>query len=151
MNFFGADENLWLYAPLVAWVGVLVYLSSGVNSISRTARVFVPLLERLFPRAGAGRLQEYHVVVRKIGHVAGYAILALLASVAFYHSSAVIWLAKYWHVGAFAVVLTVASADEIRQSFDPARRGSVRDVALDCIGGLAAIFVFWIFARVLSG
>ena len=149
MDFFG-DANLWLYLPLLAWVGVLVYLSSGVNSISQTARFFVPLLELLFPHAGAERFRKYHVIVRKICHLAGYAILALLASIAFYNSL-VVWAAKYWHACAFAVVVVVASADEIRQHFDPARDGSLRDVALDCVGGLAAIFLFWIFARSFFG
>lgn len=145
MNFL-RDENLWLYLPLIVWVGIIVYLSSGVNSISQTATFFVPLLKFLFPRADAGKLKNYHVVVRKIGHLAGYAILALLASAAFYNSSAM-WAASFWHVCAFAVVLLVAAADEAKQYFDPRRDGSLRDVALDCIGGLAAIFLFWSFAR----
>jgi VanZ family protein len=143
MDFLGG-ENLWLYLPLLAWIGVLVYLSSGVNSISQTANFFVPLLGSLFPRVGEGKLRTYHVIIRKIGHVAGYAILALLASVAFYNSAEIAWAAEYWHVCAFSVVLVVASADEARQYFEPARDGSVRDVALDCVGGLAMIFLFWI-------
>lgn len=150
VNFFG-DENFWLYVPLLAWVGVIVYLSSGKNSISQTAPFFVPLLKSLFPGAGAERLRKHHVVVRKIGHLVGYAILALLASAAFYNSSALIWAVQNWHVCAFAVVFVVAAADEIRQHFDPTRDGSPRDVALDCVGGLTAILLFWIFARNIFG
>lgn len=149
MDFF-KDENFWLYLPLAAWVAVIIRLSSGVNSISQTARFFVPLLRRLFPRAGAERLKNYHVVVRKTGHLAGYATLALLASIAFYNSSAAP-LATRWYVGAFAVVLVVAAADEFRQSFDSQRSGSLSDVALDCVGGLAAIFLFRIFVRSFLG
>ena len=78
-------------------------------------------------------------------HFGGYAILALLASIVFYNSSA-LSAAKYWHVCAFATVLIVAAADEIRQYFNSNRTGSHSDVALDCAGGLTMILLFRIFA-----
>lgn len=80
-----------------------------------------------------------------MGHFLGYAVLALLASIVFYNSSA-IFPAKFCYVCAFAVVLIVAAADEIRQSFYPNRVGSLADVALDCAGGLTMIVLFRIFA-----
>lgn len=46
---------------------------------------------------------------------------------------------------AVALVLTVAAADEIRQSFSSERIGSLSDVILDCAGGLTAILLFRIF------
>ena len=144
MTFF-RDENFLLYVPLLVWVVVIFYLSSGRGSISNTAPVFLPLLDYLFPRVGAEKLKTYHAVLRKICHLAGYAMLAFTASVAFYNSS-VHPAAKLWHVLAFAVVLAVAAVDEIRQGFHPHRVGSLADVALDCAGGLTMIFLFWIFA-----
>lgn len=146
MTFF-ADENLWLYLPLVAWIGGIFYLASGRNSAGQTARVFLPLLKLLFPRDGLNKLQNYHVVIRKCGHLTGYATLAVLASIVFYNTS-LLWAAKFWYVCAFAVVFIVASADELLQSRDAERIGSFRDVALDCIGGLAAIFLFWLFVAI---
>lgn len=143
MVFFG-DENFWLYLPLIFWIVGIFYLASGKNSIAQTSRVFVPLLNFLFPRGDSKALQNYHVIIRKCGHLAGYAMLALLASIVFYNSS-MPSPAKFWYVYAFGVVLIVASLDEIRQSFDPTRVGSFADVALDCIGGMLTIFLFWIF------
>ena len=143
MTFFGG-ENFWLYLPLIAWIGGIFYLSSSKGSISNTSIYFVPFLHFLFPQAGAQTVKNYHRVIRKMGHFLGYAVLALLASIVFYNSSA-IFPAKFWYVYAFAVVLIVAAADEIRQSFYPNRIGSLADVALDCAGGLTMIFLCWMF------
>ncbi len=144
MAFFGG-ENFWLYLPLIVWIGGIFYLSSSRGSISNTSIYFVPFFHFLFPQAGAQTLKNYHAVIRKVGHFVGYSILALLASIVFYNSSAV-FPAKFWYVYAFLVVLIVAAADEIRQSFYPNRVGSLSDVALDCLGGLTMIFLFRIFA-----
>jgi VanZ family protein len=144
MAFFGS-ENFWLYLPLIVWIGGIFYLSSSKGSISNTSIYFVPVLHFLFPQASGQTLKNYHRVIRKIGHFLGYAILALLASIVFYNSSA-IFPAKFWYVCAFVVVLIVAAADEMRQSLHPSRTGSLADVALDCAGGLTMIFLFRIFA-----
>ncbi len=145
MSFF-REENLWLYLPLIGWIGGIFYLSSSKGSVARTAVYFVPLLNFLFPRGGDARaFNKYHFVVRKLCHFAGYAVLALLASIVFYNSS-LLAAAKFWYVGAFAIVLVVASMDEFRQSFYPDRHGSLSDVALDCLGGLTMILLFRIFA-----
>jgi VanZ family protein len=144
MAFF-REENLWLYLPLIAWIGGIFYLSSNKGSMSRTAIYFAPLLDFLFPRDDARAFKKHHFVVRKMCHFVGYAVLALLASLVFYNSS-LLATAKFWYAGAFAVVLVVASIDEIRQSFYPERVGSLSDVALDCAGGLTMILLFWIFA-----
>ncbi len=145
MAFF-REENFWLYVPLILWLSGIFYLSSNKGSVSRTTVYFVPLLNFLFPRCGdAQAFKKHHLVIRKLCHFAGYAVLALLASIVFYNSS-LLAAAKFWYACAFAVVLIVASMDEIRQSFYPERNGSLSDVALDCFGGLTMIVLFWIFA-----
>ena len=128
------------------WISGIFYLSSSRGSISRTAVYFVPLLDFLFPRGGDEQtFKKHHFVVRKLCHFFGYAILALLASIVFYNSSLPA-AEKFWYAYAFIIVLVVASMDEIRQSFYPERDGSLSDVALDCLGGLTMIFLFWIFS-----
>ena len=144
MAFF-KDENLWLYLPLVAWIGVILYFSSSRGSISNASVYYLPLLNFLFPRDDRQAFKKHHFFVRKLAHFAGYAILSLLASVAFYNSS-LLFPAEFWYVCAFAIVLATATTDEIRQSFYPDRVGSLADVILDCAGGLTMIFLFWIFA-----
>jgi len=147
MDFF-RNENFWLYLPLIAWISGIFYLSSSKGSVARTAIYYLPLLNFLFPRDDGGAAKTFkthHFIVRKTSHFVAYAILALLASIVFYNSM-LVYPARFWYVFAFAIVLIVAAADEIRQSFYPERVGSVSDVALDCLGGLTMILLFWIFA-----
>ena len=141
---FWEGQSLWLYVLLITWIGGTFYLSSGRGSISRTARYVIPALRFLFPGADARDLKKYHAVFRKLCHLAGYAILGLLASAASYNSS-IPTVAQFWPFAAFVTVLVVAALDEIRQSFYPDRVGSVTDVVLDCIGGLTTILVLRVF------
>jgi hypothetical protein len=46
------------YAPLVLWIGLILFLSSGQASMSNTSRFIRPLLVFLFPNR-AGRNLEY--------------------------------------------------------------------------------------------
>lgn len=144
MAFF-REENFWLYVPLILWISGIFYLSSNKGSMSNTLPYFLTVNKFLFSRSDAATLRNYHFIIRKTCHFFGYGILALLASVVFYNSS-LPSLREFWHVFAFAAVLTVASADEIRQSFHPERDGTLSDVALDCLGGLTVILLFWLFA-----
>jgi VanZ family protein len=97
----------WL--PVVLWAGVIFALSS------------VPSLS-----SGLG---AWDVVLRKLAHVAEYAVLgALLAR-------AVPELAAQWAGIAYAV------ADEVHQHFVPGRHGALLDVAIDASGVLAGILL----------
>ena len=132
------------YAPLVLWIGVIMFLSSGQASMSNTSRFVRPLLDFLFPGAPEELLIVYHGYIRKLAHVTVYAILAFWASRAFINSSQYA-LRRFWFVCALGLVLIVASIDEMNQSFLASRTGSVYDVLLDVFGGLAmiAVFYFW--------
>ena len=141
---FSKNENLWLYLPLILWVGGIFYLSSNKGSISNTSRFLSPVFSILFSEKDSETLRIYHLVFRKLCHFTGYAVLALFAILAYYNSTT-IFLANYWYLSAFATVVFVASADEIKQSFYANRVGSVSDVVLDSIGGLTAILLFQLF------
>lgn len=143
------DYNLWLCGIVIAYIAVILFFSSGRNSVSRTAPLFVRAFEPLFLRADSKRIVRSYIVIRKLFHLTAYAILALLTSATFYNSG-FSGIERNWHIYSFAVVLCVAATDETLQYFNPDRVGSVQDVILDCIGGLGAIVVFWIVAGPLS-
>ena len=84
--------------------------------------------------------------IRKSAHLIEYALLAFFASRAFGGAS-IRFLERFWHVLAMAVVLITASLDEINQSFDPTRTGSIYDVILDCLGGFAMICILVAYKR----
>lgn len=138
-------ERFFRYAPLVLWIGLILFLSTGQASMSNTSRFIRPLLEFLFPHAPEEILIVYHGYIRKLAHVAVYAVLAFWASRAFLSPSNEV-LRRFWYFFAFLLVVGVASIDETNQSFVNSRTGSIYDVLLDAAGG-AAMIVFFYFVR----
>ena len=92
--------STWL--PVVAWAGVIFALSS-------------------IPGLGTG-LGVWDLVLRKLAHVAEYAVFGFLLS----RATALL--------PAFALGLSYAVGDEIHQSFVAGREGALRDVAFDALG-----------------
>ena len=137
------------YAPLVLWIGLILFLSTGQASMSNTSRFVRPLLEFLFPNAPEEILIVYHGYIRKLAHVTVYAILAFWASRAFFGSGQNL-LRRFWFIFAFFLVCLVASVDETNQSFLDSRTSSVYDVLLDASGGLAMIAVFYLAMKRLT-
>jgi hypothetical protein len=98
----------WL--PAVAWAGFIFGLSS-------------------IPSLGTG-LGVWDLVLRKLAHVAEYAVLALL-------------LARAVPLGAaFALGVAYAAGDEFHQRFVAGRHGALRDVAVDAFGVVLGLLVY---------
>jgi len=133
-------ERIVRYTPFILWTGVVLAMSTGGASMSRTSRIIRPILEFLFPTASEADLQFYHGIVRKCAHFSEYAILALLAYRAFISSSNR-FLAGRTASASFAAALAVAVIDETYQSFEASRTGSVLDVGIDMMGAAAALLV----------
>lgn len=131
------SRRIWLtaYAPLIIWTIVIVGLGTGAGAMNETSRIIRPLLEFLFPDAAPETLTLYHGYIRKFAHFAEYAVLGFLACRAFSR-------ARFGYCIAVAVVAAVAATDEINQSFDPRRTGSIWDVLLDLFGALSAIAAY---------
>lgn len=135
------NGRIFRYAPLIVWIGVVLYASTGAASMAETSRFIRPLLKFLFTTASEETIVVYHGIIRKLAHLTEYAILAFFAARAFINSSKNP-LRNYWFMFAFAVVLLVACTDESNQSFNAARTGSPYDVMLDCAGGALMILIF---------
>ena len=139
-------EQLILYAPLIIWIGVIFFLSSGQGSSTRTSIIIRPILEFLFPAASFETIALYHGLIRKLAHFTEYAVLGFLASRAFAGSSGS-FLLRHYYLGAGSLVLLVAASDEFNQSFNPERTGSPIDTLIDICGGLAAIVFHYLFSK----
>src|SRR5687767_14619149 len=100
-----------LYAPLLIWIGVIFFLSSGQASMSQTSRIIRPILEFLFPTASEQTLLLYHGLIRKLAHLTEYAVLGLLATRAFRGSAAAV--SRHAYILAIALTVVVAGFDEI--------------------------------------
>lgn len=147
-NFINSNwrGRFFRYAPLILWIGVIFFMSSGQASMSETSRFIRPFLEWLFPQSAPETLTIYHGYIRKFAHFFEYAVLAFWSWLAFRYSSIVV-LRKYWFVWSFIFIALTASMDEYNQSLNAARTGSIYDVLLDISGGLFSIIILLIFTK----
>ena len=137
-----SERRRWLtaYAPLLLWIGMILFLGSGQGSMTRTSLFVRPLLEFLFPSADEATLQIYHGYIRKSAHIVEYAVLGFFAMRTFTAT-------RMRALLALLLTLSVAVLDEFLQSFDPSRTSSPYDVLIDLSGGVAAIAIFHFFFR----
>ena len=127
----------WL--PPVVWMAVIVGSSSDIGSAQHTEHWLIPILRGLAPWATYAQLDALHWLVRKLGHLSEYAILAAL------------WLRAFVRgrnltprtAGLLALAISVAWAllDEAHQTLVPSRSASLADVALDSVGALVALTI----------
>jgi VanZ family protein len=121
--------------------------ASGAElSAPRTSRFLEPLLRWLFPGITGVHLEQAHILVRKLGHLTEYAILAWLAARALVSSSRALLRGSWFRI-ALLLIICYALLDEYHQSFVPLRTPSIYDSFIDMIGGFAALLVFARYQR----
>ena len=136
-----ARRRFWRYGPLVLWILLISFASTGEFSAANTSVIIRPLLLWLFPHLSEARLATIHFLTRKAGHFTEYAVLAFLARRAFTSSSKA-FLQRYWFQSALLLVVIYALLDEFHQSFVPSRTPSIYDSAIDIAGGLTILLIF---------
>jgi VanZ family protein len=107
-------------------------------SAPRTSRFVEPLIRWLLPDATPVTVYVLHVAVRKCGHLAEYALLALLAFRALRSGRAERFRSS-WAGGAFAIAVAYALVDEFHQTFVSTRTGNLGDVLVDAVGAALAL------------
>ena len=146
-----SDPEIWRgriirYAPLIFWIGVILFLSSPQGSMAETSRFVGPILKFLFPNISDETLAVCHAIIRKTAHFSEYALLAFFAVRALTRSS-VASLRNLRYLLPLIQVALVASMDEFNQSFESSRTGSFRDVLLDISGGVVMVAILWLIER----
>jgi VanZ family protein len=130
-----AFARYWL--PPLLWMALIWGLSGDIGSAEQTSRFFLPIVRALLPWASPEQLRWAHGLVRKLGHVTEYAILAGL------------WF-RAFHAGgrgrpatsaraALALSVGWAVVDELHQAMVGSRTGTWRDVLLDGAGAVLAL------------
>ena len=121
--------------PVILWMGVMFWMSTGTFSSDHTSRFIVPLLNFLFPWLSPQDVDILHEVTRKTAHVVEYFILGLLLFRAFRSDSLKAWRPR-WTIYVLAGIIMYAASDEFHQSFIPSRTASIVDVSIDVAGGI---------------
>jgi len=110
-----------LWVPVLAWAGLIFYLSS-------------------IPDLSSGLKEDF--ILRKCAHVVEFAVFAGLLWRAFQGSRP--FPVRALALLSFFIAVLYAASDEWHQSFVPGRGPSVRDVMIDSVGALAAcVFLWW--------
>lgn len=135
----------WL--PVVLWMGVIFFMSTDTGSAAHTSRFLGPLLHWLKPDVTREQFETVQLCVRKAGHLTEYALLAMIVARA-------LLAARQMGSGrlavaalAWGVAVLYAASDEWHQSFVPSRTASVGDVAIDAVGALLGLAVFFAWRK----
>lgn len=135
------------WAAVVAWMAVIFWFSAqpGTESaamsggfIQRVIGWFVPDFAHMSPAGQAAMVESWQTAVRKIAHMAEYALLGVLLWTALGRSLSGLRIRAVLTAG---IGLVYAASDEIHQMFVPGRGPGVLDVLIDFAGlcaGLAA-------------
>ncbi len=161
--------SLWLWAPVVVWVGVIALTSSEIGAQTHSDVWIVRGLHGWLPWLFGPETSSLAAPtflpwwVRKLAHVAEYAVLGLLVARSFQR-----WvapgaratlrprssrrLAGLRGLPAVAVIAlpfcgAVAILDELHQSTIASRTGSPRDVLFDLVGAGLGLVVGWLVWR----
>jgi VanZ family protein len=117
-------------------------------SAEHTSRFLVPFLLWLHPHISFKTIMFIQLIVRKMGHLTEYAILAALMWRVIRHHWPLVRV-KFWRPAITAgIVATIfAATDEFHQSFYPSRTSTVHDVVIDAIGACLGLLICWMFVR----
>jgi VanZ family protein len=119
-------------------MAAITWFSTGSFGAEQTGSILRPLLQWLLPWASADQITAVHLLLRKCGHLAEYAMLAAL------------WLRALHReriggrrAGLIALLACAAWAfvDELHQAFEPARGASALDVLLDAASAAAVVVI----------
>ena len=126
------------WMPLIIWMTLIFLGSTDVLSAEHTSRFLIPFLRWLDPEISWAALRSIQILVRKIGHLTEYAILAVLVWRALTGSN---WKSSRAFTASLAACALFAASDEFHQSFVPSRTSSIHDVMIDICGALIGLAI----------
>jgi VanZ family protein len=134
----------WL--PVFVWLGVIFAGSTDIFSTEQTSRYLVPFLRWLNPQISASTIATIHFALRKLGHLAEYAILAAFLWRAQRSASNLRAKMSTLFVGVLVACVIFAAADEFHQSFIASRSATPLDVMIDISGAVVGLEICVLFA-----
>ncbi len=142
-----AQWRLFYYGPVIAWMGLIFAMSTGIGNAEHTIGLLGRLIWAYMPDAapyfGPVQLEYLNYFVRKLGHVTEYMILTALTVRALqFGNSRLHWRSV---VGGLLLSICYAISDEFHQYFVPSRTASPKDVLIDSSGAIvcAVVIACW--------
>jgi len=142
----------WL--PVLLWLGFIFIGSTDLMSAEHTSRFLIPILLWLKPDISPEALAQVHFVLRKLGHVTEYAILAMLLWRALRHETnpqikAILRLrsGQTLFLSVWILCAIFAATDEYHQSFVASRSAAIGDVLIDDAGAIFGLLISAGFAK----
>jgi len=126
------------WAPLLVWILIIFVFSTDFFSSTETSKIIVPTLTLFFPSLTLQELNLWHGVIRKLGHITEYFILALFTYRSIRYEQPDLAQAKLMTIMFIALA---AGFDEIHQRFTAFRTPSPVDVGYDCLGAVCALWL----------
>jgi len=142
----------WL--PVLIWLGFIFLGSTDLMSAEHTSRFLIPFLLWLRPDFSPEALAQVHFVLRKLGHVTEYAILAMLLWRALRRETdpkrrAILRLrsGQTLFLSVWVLCAIFAATDEYHQSFVASRTAAIGDVLIDTCGAAIGLVLCIAFRR----
>lgn len=135
----------WL--PVLIWLGFIFIGSTDLMSAEHTSRFLIPFLLWLRPDMSPETVAQIHFVMRKMGHVTEYAILAMLFWRALRGGTNRQLKLSLLFVSVWILCAIFAATDEFHQSFIPSRGAALGDVGIDSVGALLGLLISAGFAK----
>ena len=125
------------WTPLILWLVVIFCFSTDSFAAGETSRIIVPLLRFFFPSLTLQELDFWHGLIRKLGHISEYFVLAVFTYRSLKQEPLNITQAK---LRTLSFVVLAATFDELHQRFTLFRTASPIDVGYDCLGAVSALW-----------
>jgi VanZ family protein len=130
------------WVPVVVWMTLIFTGSGDPLSFQHSSTFLEPLLRWLLPWLSDTGVHNAMLFVRKCGHIAEYAVLAVLLWHAV-RKTATAPQRWYWpHArAAFLLACVYAATDELHQVLVPSRQGAFVDVLVDAVGAALGLLL----------
>jgi VanZ family protein len=142
----------WL--PVLLWLGFIFIGSTDLMSAEHTSRFLIPFLLWLKPDISPEALAQVHFILRKLGHVTEYAILAMLFWRALRRETnpqikAILRLrsGQTLFLSVWILCAIFAATDEYHQSFVASRPAALGAVLVDSAGAIFGLLISAGFAK----
>jgi VanZ family protein len=135
------------WTPVIAWLLLIYAGSTDLLSATHTSRFLVPFFLWLDPNISPATLEMVQLIVRKLGHLTEYAILAGLLWRALHSGTNLRMRLSILFIAVLLPSAIFAVTDEFHQSFVASRTASPIDVMIDIGGALIGLMICWMFTR----